>query len=315
MKFKTTFDPKSFPFNVGYNDKLLFLGSCFAENISAYFERFKFQVVKNPFGILYNPNAIYKSIDLSIHSAIPITENSFEYNGVWSNFNTHSILSSVSIAEHFSKLEKAKSDLSKALKESNFIFISLGTAWIYKHIALNEYVANCHKMPQNHFKKELLDFDTVNSIINKIIENISALRPDAKIVFTLSPVRHLKDGFVENQMSKSTLHLAIQQATNNYEQAFYFPSYEFLLDDLRDYRYYASDFVHPNQMALDYIWTKIEKLFFEDNTLKLMDKVDKINKRLAHRFFNPKHTEAIDFQNKTEDLILQVKQMLPFIKF
>lgn len=315
MKFKTTFDPKPFPFNVGYNDKLLFLGSCFAENISAYFERFKFQVVKNPFGILYNPNAIFKSIDLSIHSEIPITESSFEFNGIWSNYNTHSILSSVSKAEHFLKLEKAKSDLSKALKESNFIFISLGTAWAYKHISSKEFVANCHKLPQNHFKKELFDVETVNSILKKIIDNISTLKPDAKIIFTLSPVRHLKDGFVENQMSKSTLHLAIQHMVKNHEQAFYFPSYELLLDDLRDYRFYDSDFVHPNLIALDYIWTKIENLFFDDNTLQLMDKVDKINKRLAHRFFNPEHPEANDFQNKTENLILQVMQIFPFIKF
>jgi hypothetical protein len=315
LKFKTTFDLNPFPFQIGYDDELLFLGSCFAENISAFFETSKFQVVKNPYGILYNPVAINNAVKASIYEKSEVFYNSFEFNGVWSNFEAHSSLSASTEAEHLLKLKTAKEDLFTSLENSKVIFLSLGTAWAYKHAETGQYVANCHKIPQRHFHKKLLDMEMVISVLQDMIDNITSVNTNAKIVFTLSPVRHLKDGFVENQMSKSILHLSIQQVVKSNVQAFYFPSYELLLDDLRDYRFYASDLVHPNQMALDYIWEKIKMVFFEHSTLKAMAEVEKINKRLAHRFFKPDHPDAQLFEQKTQELISNLQTRYAGIKF
>jgi hypothetical protein len=315
LEFKTTFKIPSSKDKISYADNLLFLGSCFAENISAYFENYKFQVTKNPFGIIYNPHAINRIIDIALNHDYQPEAYSFENNGIWSNFDTHSSLSSIKKEELILNLSQAKSKTHETLKKSNYIFISLGTAWIYKHIELDRYVANCHKIPQKHFQKQLLDLNTTHSILTKLINSISTVNSNAKIIFTLSPVRHLKDGFIENQQSKSILHLAIQEAVNSFKNVSYFPSYELLLDDLRDYRFYDSDFLHPNKLALDYIWSKLQMAFFDDNTLKTLAQVDKINKRLSHRHFYPESDEAMRFDTQTQNLIIALNQRLPQINF
>ena len=315
MNFKTSIEITPYPFHISYHDNLLFLGSCFAENISAYFEELKFGVAKNPFGILYHPKAILKSIQISLEQNDNMLRDSFEYNGVWSNFHTHSDLSAISKREHIAMLEQAQSDLRHALKSSDIVFISLGTAWVYKHLGSQQTVANCHKLPQKEFQKELLDPETTATVLGHIVGEISKINPTVKLIFTLSPVRHLKDGFVENQMSKSVLHLSIQDVVKANTNVFYFPSYEILLDDLRDYRYYTSDFVHPNSLALDYIWEKLKSAFFDAKTLHTLKTVLAINKRLAHRFFNPEHPDNILFQQKTKEMISDVQKKHPHIKF
>jgi hypothetical protein len=315
LDFKTTLEVSTFPFQISYEDDLLFLGSCFAENISAYFDERKFQVQKNPFGILYHPQAILKSLEMALDTNHGLQKHSFEYNGVWSNFHCHSSLSSISEQEHISNVSKAQSALNKAIKQSSVIFVSLGTAWVYKHIDSSQIVANCHKLPQKLFEKQLLDLNTVSSSLSQIASKISDYNNQANIVFTLSPVRHLRDGFVENQMSKSILHLAIQNVVKANTNCFYFPSYEILLDDLRDYRFYTSDFLHPNEMALNYIWDKIKQTFFDQKTDQAIKIVEKINKRLSHRFFNPDHQESKLFKQKTSRIIADFQKQYPQIQF
>jgi len=315
MDFRKEFNIKSSDLKITYNDKLFFIGSCFAENISVYFEDYKFQVSKNPFGIIYNPKAIERIIEIATGHTYNPEENCFEHNDQWSSFDAHSSLSSPKKEMHFNNLKKARSETNKALVSAQFIFISLGTAWLYKHVSSNKYVANCHKLPQKQFKKELLDLETATSALNNIVKNILMLNKEAKIVFTLSPVRHLRDGFVENQQSKSTLHLAIQQCLNQNKSAFYFPSYELLLDDLRDYRFYASDFLHPNKLALDYIWEKISIAFFDEKTSQNLAKVDKIKKRLSHRFFNSESKDSQNFKAQTQLQIEELNEDYPHIKF
>ena len=315
MDFRKEFKVKPSELKITYDDKLFFLGSCFAENISTYFEDYKFQVSKNPFGIIYNPNAIERIIDIATEQTYNPQDNCFEHNGLWSNFDVHSSLSSPDKEQHVDNLIKARSNTKEALVCSRVVFISLGTAWLYKHIASQNYVANCHKLPQKHFQKELLDLETTASVLKRTIEKILMLNREAKIVFTLSPVRHLRDGFIENQQSKSTLHLAIQQSLSLSNNIFYFPSYEILLDDLRDYRFYASDFIHPNKLALDYIWEKISTAFFDEKTAQNLARVDKIKKRLSHRFFNSESKESQSFKAKTQIQIGELNKQYPNIKF
>lgn len=315
MEFKTTFHLEESDFKISHDDKLFFLGSCFAENMSIYFNRFRFQVETNPFGIFYHPLAIERLLDIALDENYNPSEFSFEYQNTWSNFDAHSSLSGSSEQQLISNLNTSKLKAEQALKTSDVIFISLGTAWVYKHKAKNKVVANCHKLPQNHFEKQRLDISIVVVTLENIITKITSLNPEAKIIFTLSPVRHLKDGFIENQLSKSTLHLAIQDSIGDFQQAYYFPSYEILLDDLRDYRFYASDFVHPNTLALDYIWEKLKDTYFDNQTLQTLAQVDKINKRLSHRFFNPGSIESQRFKEKTDELIFQLNQDYPYMKF
>ena len=315
MDFRTELQIKPLPSKIAYNHKLLFLGSCFAENISAYFERFKFQVQKNPFGITYHPLAIKKVVDIALDSDYQPEQQSFEHNDLWSNFNAHSSLSSLSKNQLISNLKSAKQQTKAALKHSDFIFISLGTAWIYKHLERNIVVNNCHKLPQDQFEKQLMTLSEVENTLSIIIQKIQYFNPNVNVIFTLSPVRHLKDGFVENQRSKSTLHLGIQTVLESFKNIHYFPSYELLLDDLRDYRFYSEDYVHPNTLALDYIWKKLQQAVFSEETLKIYHQVEAINKRIQHRFFNPNAIESVAFLNKTEALKQELMLKNPNIHF
>lgn len=315
MKLKTTFQLKPFPFKISYEDKLLFLGSCFAENISEYFEKYRFPVVTNPFGVLFNPLAIHKSIDIASQEKYDFRKNTLQYNNVWLNLDAHSSLSASTEDLLLMNLNLSKNSLLNALEQSSVIFISLGTAWVYKYLKNDSIVANCHKIPQAQFEKKLLEIDEVISSINQMINTIRNLNPNIKIVFTLSPVRHLKDGFVENQLSKSTLHIAIQQSLSINNNVYYFPSYEILLDDLRDYRFYKEDFIHPNSLALQYIWESISDVFFDQNTLSILNKIEKINKRLSHKFFDPNSEASQLFTYKTEQLISELKKQNPLLKF
>ena len=314
MIFKTEFKVQPFSDIITYQDKVCFLGSCFAENISSYFERLRFQTQKNPFGILYHPTAIQKIIETALNTEV-LDDQVFNHDGVWSHFIAHSALSSPDKEKLKSNLSNAKKQTKTTLKESDFIFISLGTAWVYKHIEKDLIVNNCHKLPQKQFEKYLMTLSEVNESIAQIIQNIRQINSQAKLIFTLSPVRHLKDGFVENQRSKSTLHLAIQNVIEQHKKTYYFPSYELLLDDLRDYRYYKDDFVHPNALALKYIWSKFKESFFNKNTLKLIDEVENINKRLNHRAFNPDSKASMAFKDKTENMIKALKTKHPEIVF
>lgn len=314
MNFKTEFKVQPFSDKITYQDKICFLGSCFAENISSYFERLRFQTQKNPFGILYHPTAIRKIIETALNTEV-LDDQIFNHNGVWSHFIAHSALSSPYKEQLKSNLTNAKKQTKTILEESDFIFISLGTAWVYKYIEKDLIVNNCHKLPQRHFEKNLMTFSEVNKAINQIIQNIHQVNTQAKLIFTLSPVRHLKDGFIENQRSKSTLHLAIQNNVERHEKTYYFPSYELLLDDLRDYRFYENDFVHPNELALNYIWAKLKDTCFSKDTLKLIDEVEKINKRLNHRAFNPDSKIFINFKDKTKNMIEALKTRHPEIIF
>lgn len=316
MNFRTAFQVQPFPEQITYKHKILFLGSCFAENISIYFERLRFQVQKNPFGIMYQPLAIQKNITQALYAKTnQFEDQSFNHAGLWSHFDAHSVLSSPDKDQHLSNLNLAKQQTKTALKESDFIFISLGTAWTYKHLEKNITVNNCHKIPSKQFEKNLMTLSETEEALSQIIQSILQVNINAKLILTLSPVRHLKDGFVENQRSKSTLHLAIQNVVERYRQIYYFPSYELLLDDLRDYRFYDTDYVHPNTLALDYIWLKFKDTFFSKDTLKLINEVEAINKRLNHRPFNPSTETSIAFKAKTKNMVKNLEKRHPEIIF
>ena len=303
MKLQTEIKLKAQENNlIDYNSKVLLLGSCFTENIGDKFEYFKFQNNRNPFGILFHPKAIENLSVRSIHRQKYLEKELFFYNEQWHCFDAHSQLSNTSKKDLIVTLNNSLEFTHQQIKQATHIIITLGTAWVYNLIETNRVVANCHKVSPNEFGKILLSIKEIKQSLTTIIKTVQSTNPKASIIFTVSPVRHIKDGFVENTRSKSHLISAIHQVVT--KQVFYFPSYEIMLDELRDYRFYKSDMLHPNATAVDYIYQKFQHVWVAVEATKTMEAVDAIQKGMHHKPFN-KNSEA--HQKFHEQLIQKQK--------
>lgn len=300
---------------IDYNSKITLLGSCFSDNIGKKLSYHKFQSVLNPFGILFHPKAIESVIKNAISKKEYTEEDLFFFNGCWHCFEAHSKLSSSSKEQVLVELNKASASMNTALKSSTHIIITLGTSWIYRFLESGQIVANCHKVPQHKFKKELLSVTEINKSVSSIISLIREVNPDINFIFTVSPVRHLKDGFIENQLSKSHLISALHQIIKIHENTFYFPSYEIMMDELRDYRFYKEDMIHPNQIAINYIWEKFYENWFSDEALDLKKQVLKIQRGLEHKPFNPNSNEHRKFLASLQEKIETLKKKYSHITF
>ena len=300
MKFRTEIQINPAKHKITYDAGLFFLGSCFSENIFNKVDYFKFKSASNPFGILYNPAAIENIISKSLNGYTYSEKDVFELNERWHCYDSHSVLSESNKETLIENLNNATTKTSEHLKTASHLFITIGTAWVYRSKASEKIVGNCHKVPQREFDKELLSIAKIEVLLKSCISQIKAVNPSAQIVFTVSPIRHLKDGFVENMRSKSHLISAVHSIKDQIENVSYFPSYEIVHDDLRDYRFYAEDLVHPNQMAIDYIWEKFQNTWIDTTCEPIMKKVDFVQKGLAHRPFNPKAEAHQTFLKKIE---------------
>lgn len=287
MNFRTQIKLKTVQNQIDYQSNLLLFGSCFSNNIGDRLNYFKFKTIVNSFGIIFQPKAIEKLILKCLEGSLFTEDDLIFYNERWHCFDVHSDFSyndkSIVLTQLNSILKKTKEDLVKA----SHIIITLGTAWIYRYKEKNSLVANCHKIPQSKFEKELLTNDVIKSSLENISRKIKSINNNCTLIFTLSPVRHLKDGFIENQQSKALLLCAIHDVIQTHSNSFYFPSYEIMLDDLRDYRFYKKDLLHPNELAIDYIWEKFTSIWTTDNAKKIMQKVEEIQNGLNHKPFNP----------------------------
>lgn len=277
---------------IDYHSNVLLLGSCFVENIGNKLTYFKFQNLQNPFGILFQPKAIETLVNNALNDYLYTEEALFFHNEQWHCFNAHSKLSATSKEALLNSLNEGLQVTNQQIRNATHIIITLGTAWVYRFLQTNTLVANCHKVPQKEFKKELLSVDDIIQSLQKIVSSIRTVNANASIIFTVSPVRHIKDGFVENTVSKSHLISAIHQLLNlksniKTHQLFYFPSYEIMMDELRDYRFYAEDMLHPNQTAINYIWETFKDVWVSNEALKTMDEVAAVQKGLQHKPFNP----------------------------
>ena len=286
MNFRTNIELLKEENQIDYASKLLLIGSCFSENISKKLAYYKFDAASNPFGILFNPKAIETLILNSLNEKIYAEKDVFLLNERWHCFDAHSDLSSSDKNELLHNLNSAVKSTNKRLKEATHIIITLGTSWTYRFIETNAIVGNCHKVPQKKFAKELLSVDEITASLKNICHQISAVNPKSTVIFTVSPVRHIKDGFVENSLSKAHLLTAIHQ-TLEIVHGKYFPSFEMMMDDLRDYRFYNNDMIHPNETAVDYIWEHFKQVWLAENTASIMKEVEAIQKGLAHKPFNP----------------------------
>lgn len=300
---------------INYNSKLLLLGSCFSENIGNKLSYYKFQTQQNPFGILFHPKAIETFIAKVINEEMYTENDVFFHNERWHCFDAHSVVSSTSKEELLNTLNTNINSTYQHLKNTSHIIITLGTAWVYREIATDTLVANCHKIPQKKFLKELLTVEEVSESLEAINSLIKSINPETTIIYTVSPVRHIKDGFIENQRSKAHLLSAIHQVVESRNNTHYFPSYEIMMDELRDYRFYAEDMIHPNQTAIDYIWEKFSEVWFSEETLETMKEVKTIQKGLMHKPFNPNSEAHQLFLKKLQQKKETLLQAFPFMNF
>ncbi len=315
MNFTTKVPINKYNFPIDYNSKVMLLGSCFAENMGEKFRYFKFHHVVNPFGIIFNPVSIEKLINRAVNKIEFTEKDIFFHNDLWHCYEVHSVLSNTSSELLLENLNTILNSFTNQIQEATHIILTYGTSWVYRNKTSNEIVANCHKVPQNQFTKELLSIETIQKSIQNTIDLVCKINPNSKFIFTVSPVRHIKDGFVENQRSKSHLISAIHNVNNQSSTVNYFPSFEIMMDELRDYRFYAEDMLHPSQAAIDYIWIKFFENYVDEKEFATMNQVCEIQRALKHRPFNPNTESHQKFLESLRIKILTLSEKLPNIHF
>ena len=314
MKFRTELKCRPGSKQIDHESKVVLLGSCFSEHMEGKFNHFKFDNFSNPFGILFHPLAIEKAIHDCIAKNYYSESSLLKHNDSWLSLNHHSRFNN-------SDAEKALDDINEniesghsALKNASHVIITLGTSWVYKWNENGQTVGNCHKIPQKKFTKSLLNSEEILSSLKRIIKQIRSINQEANFIFTVSPVRHLKDGFIENSLSKALLLAGIHEVAKD-AGVFYFPAYEIMMDDLRDYRFYDKDMIHPNEIAVDYIWDLFSNSWVSQKSRELMTEIDDIQRSLAHRPFDSNSEGHKKFLTVLEKKINALKLRHPEIKF
>lgn len=312
MEFRKVIDIPKSELLIGYEDKLMLFGSCFAENIGSRLLANKFDVDVNPFGVLYNPLSIKQAIELLLDEREFSSNDLFFDKGLYHSFFHHSSFSTVSSGEMLRDINESCIKSSQQLRSANILLVTFGTSYVFREKETGSIVANCHKLPASHFDRFRLSVHEIVESWNELIVRLRQENPSVQILFTVSPIRHWKDGAHGNQLSKSILLLAIEELMQAHEGIFYFPSYELLLDELRDYRFYSEDMIHPNNMAVEYIWERFEETFFGDITLALIKEWAKISKAISHRPFNENTEEHKDFLRQTLLKLKNLRKKYPY---
>jgi GSCFA family len=315
MNFRTQIPISKNNNPIDYSSRIVSLGSCFAENMDEKFQYFKFQITTNPFGIIFNPVSIERIIERIVNQELFTEKDIFYHNERWHCFEVHSDLSHDDKEHFLENLNQIIQSVHAQILTSTHVIITLGTSWVYKNVETNQIVANCHKVPQKNFTKELLSVEIIKKSLENIVSLVATVNKNAKFIFTVSPVRHIKDGFVENNVSKANLITALYSSISQLPTSSYFPSYEILLDELRDYRFYAEDMLHPNKTAIDYIWIKFFENYISENEFQTMQQVCDIQKALHHKPFDPNSESHQQFLSKLRDKMAKLVLENPNLKF
>ena len=295
MELKTTLNIKPSADKIHPHFKITSIGSCFADHIGNRFKEMKMDVLGNPFGVIYNPLSQMKLIQHSLRNESFNADHIVENHDIFNHLDAHSQFGKKELTKLREGLNDAAESFKQYLKEAKVLILTFGTAWVYRYEKTGEIVANCHKLPSQNFTKEIL---SIEDICNKTEETLGLVRefnPDLKIIMTVSPVRHVKDGIPENMLSKSILRVSVEKIIGRMDNVHYFPAYELMMDDVRDYRFYAEDMIHPNNMAQNYIWQKFRETYFSEPLFTYCDKWQSIKNDLDHRVMNPGSQEHIQF--------------------
>ncbi|MBO9701363.1 MAG: GSCFA domain-containing protein [Sporocytophaga sp.] len=287
MNLRTELTIENQGFTLSHQSTILTAGSCFAEVIGNKLKDAKFQSLVNPFGTIFNPLSLFSLLQNSIDNQYLSQDYFIQQDDIWYNYDFHSDLSALTKNELWDKIRVQINETNGFLKKVDLLIITLGTSYIYKLLPDNKAVANCHKKPSSYFSKNLLTSEEIVSAFSEVYPQLKKFNPDLKILLTVSPVRHIKDTITLNFVSKSILRVAVHQLTEKFKDVFYFPAYEIMMDDLRDYRFYKDDLIHPTSMAENYIWEKFSECYFSEETNNILVEWNQVQKALNHKAFNP----------------------------
>lgn len=301
---------------LGYSDQLLLMGSCFVSEIGLRLQDAKFNCQVNPFGVLYNPLSIATSLRMLLENSFPTRENFFSHEGLWHSYLFHGDFSAPTIEGLQENIYRSLDACHDVLKQISCLFITFGSAYVYELKETGQVVANCHKLPEKQFNRRRLSQQEIVHTYTDLLQAIWQVNPACRVLFTVSPIRHIRDGLHANQLSKATLLLAIDQLQQLYpDKVLYFPAYELLMDELRDYRFYADDLVHPSSMAVEYVWKRFTETCFDEETLATMKSVNEIKKMLEHR---PLHPESDEYARFLHQIVLKIETLsekCPYFEF
>jgi hypothetical protein len=320
-KFQTVVEVPKYKWMTGYSHKNIFMGSCFTENIGNRMAALKYDVDINPFGILYNPVSVANGLRILLKKKEFTTVDLIHQGGLWHSFYHHGRFSFPNKEDTLNNINNRIKTSSEFLKRADFLFITYGTAWIYRYKKTGQIVSNCHKVKATEFERERLTVAEIVSEYRELFAGIREVNPSLKVIFTVSPIRHWKDGAVENQRSKAVLLLAIDELVREFGEDFctYFPAYEIVMDELRDYRFYADDMIHISEVAVNHIWEKFQSALIDKESQQIAVQIRKVVQAANHkplhektpgykRFVQQMETEIIRLESKYENLNLSTEK-------
>ena len=313
--YRTVLDAVKSNDEIAHQNKLLSMGSCFSENIGERLLDYKFSVIVNPYGILFNPVAIAQSLRQIIDNRKFSESDIFYYNQRWQSFFHHGRFANVDKSVCLNDINTAIKQTHQHIQNLGYLMLTLGTANVFVHKKSNQIVANCHKVPSSEFERKRLAINEITADFEPIFNQLKTINPNLKIIFTVSPVRHIRDGLVENQRSKATLLLAVDELVKEYDFVSYFPAYELVLDDLRDYRFFKDDMIHPSKLAIDYVWDYFKKTYFSEKTSELNRQIDRLIQAKNHRPFEERSESHQKFIQNQIQKIRQLEKQFSFLNF
>ncbi|MDX1942204.1 MAG: GSCFA domain-containing protein [Saprospiraceae bacterium] len=315
ITFRTELPPFNSDFFITHQDCLMSIGSCFTENIGIHLQRLKFNSFLNPFGIIYNPISLSNVLHYLLSDRTFSEKDLFLHQEQWHSFMHHGSFSGLEKEATLENINQSLLEARACFSKVNRLLITLGTAKAFIYKETGEIVANCHKLPGQTFERQRLHIRDIAEAFEPILRDLKKRNPDLQVIFTVSPVRHIRDGLVENQRSKAALLIAIQHLCEDMDFVYYFPAYELMMDDLRDYRFYEADMIHPNQIAIDYIWQYFSEAFFDQPTKQLNSKIEDILQAARHRPFRPQSQQHQAFLRKQLEKIAALEKQYPYLNF
>ncbi|MDO4510940.1 MAG: GSCFA domain-containing protein [Bacteroidales bacterium] len=314
MDFRTTIHIAD---NLGimhHSDRMMMLGSCFSDNIGGKLRQAMINVCVNPFGTLYNPLSIAASVDRIIDNTPERGIDLFQGSGVWNSYNFHSRYSLADKEATLTRMNEQIAHAHEHLRQCHTLIVTLGTAVVYRLKDTDQVVANCHKVPQHNFSRRMASVEEITEVLSAMVERLHEFNPSLRILFTVSPIRHVADGLEVNSLSKATLRVAIANVNRAYRHfTSYFPAYEIVMDDLRDYRFYAADMVHPSEVAIGYIWQTFQAAYFDDASSQAIARCERVMKRLTHRPMSANREIIERFNADTRAVVANLVKEYPYI--
>ena len=314
MEFRTTVETGENRSWLHHSDNVVLLGSCFSDNIGAKLQGALINATVNPMGTLFNPMSIARGVNRLIDNEPVAGRDLFLQGGVWNSFDFHSRHSLPDKQATIDRMNQRIQQGHDALKSAQLLTITLGTAIVYRLKTTGEVVANCHKVPQHEFDRQMSSVPDMVKVLDEMLNKLNQFNPQLRIILTVSPIRHIADGLDINSLSKASLCVAINEAIKNHrDYCDYFPAYEIMLDDLRDYRFYANDMVHPSEVAIEYIWQAFQATYLDDRSALAVARCERIHKRMQHRPMSANRETVDRFNADTTSVVRNLIKEYPYL--